>query len=72
MPGSGEKLSKLLHARKPEGAIHCGTSTLAARLETDHKVVSQIWQDNGLKPHSVKTFKVRNDANFEEKDEWVQ
>ena len=29
--------------------------------------VSQVWRDNGLKPHLVKSFKVSNDPHFEEK-----
>lgn len=52
---------------KPEGATHWSTRTLAAKLGTNHKFVSRVWRDNGLKPHLVKSFKVSNDPNFEEK-----
>ena len=36
-------------------------------MGTNHKFVSRVWRDNGLKPHLVKSFKVSNDPNFEEK-----
>ena len=52
---------------KPEGETHWSTRTLAAKLGTNHKFVSRVWRDNGLKPHLVKSFKVSNDPNFEEK-----
>lgn len=30
-------------------------------------MVQRVWKSNGLKPHLVKTFKVSNDPEFEEK-----
>ena len=32
-----------------------------------HSTVQRIWKKNELKPHIVKTFKLSNDAKFEEK-----
>ena len=32
-----------------------------------HSTVQRIWSKNGLKPHVVKTFKLSNDPEFEEK-----
>ena len=29
--------------------------------------VGRIWAGNGLKPHHIKSFKLSNDKNFEEK-----
>lgn len=52
---------------KPEGATHWSTRTLAAKLGVHSTFVSQVWRDNGLKPHLFKSFKVSNDPNFEEK-----
>ena len=52
---------------KPKGATHWSTRTLAEELGTTHSFVNRVWQENGLKPHLVKGFKVSNDPNFEEK-----
>ncbi len=51
----------------PKNATHWSTRTLAAHLGTTQSMVSRVWRANGLKPHLVKTFKVSNDPNFEEK-----
>ena len=52
---------------KPEGDTHWSTRTLAKKLGTNHKFVSRVWRDCGLKPHLICMFKVSNDPNFEEK-----
>ncbi|MFK8083885.1 MAG: IS630 family transposase [Granulosicoccus sp.] len=52
---------------KPEGATHWSTRSLAAKLGIHSTFVSQVWRDNGLKPHLAKSFKVSNDPNFQEK-----
>lgn len=51
--------------RRPLNATHWSTRTMAAAT------VRRIWRANGLKPHLVKPFKVRNDARFAEKPEAI-
>lgn len=62
-----QQIIEVTTREKPDGATHWSTRTLAAKLGTNHKFVSRVWRDNGLKPHLVKSFKVSNDPNFEEK-----
>lgn len=62
-----QRIIEVTTQEKPEGATHWSTRTLAAKLGTNNKFVSRVWRDNGLKPHLVKSFKVSNDPNFEEK-----
>jgi transposase len=51
----------------PANATHWTTRTLAKELGTTQAMVHRVWQANGLKPHMVRTFKVSNDPDFEEK-----
>ena len=62
-----QKIVEVTTQEKPEGETHWSTRTLAAKLGTNSMFVSRVWRDNGLKPHLVKSFKVSNDPNFEEK-----
>ena len=62
-----QQIIEITTRKKPDGATHWSTRTLAAKLGTNHKFVSRVWRDNGLKPHLVKSFKVSDDPNFEEK-----
>lgn len=62
-----QQIVEITTREKPEGETHWSTRTLAAKLGINHKFVSRVWRDNGLKPHLVKSFKVSNDPNFEEK-----
>lgn len=62
-----KQIIEITTREKPEGATHWSTRTLAAKLGVHSTFVSQVWRDNGLKPHLVKSFKVSNDPNFEEK-----
>lgn len=62
-----QRIIEVTTREKPEGETHWSTRTLAAKLGTNHKFVSRVWRDNGLKPHLIKSFKVSNDPNFEEK-----
>lgn len=55
----------------PVGRTHWSTRTMADEVGVSHSTVARIWQENGLKPHLVKTFKVSNDPKFEEKLEDV-
>ena len=75
MNGSGSEAHAKLRQRiievttteKPQGETHWSTRTLAEKLGTNSMFVSRVWRENGLKPHLVKTFKVSNDPDFEEK-----
>ena len=53
--------------KKPKGATHWSTRTMAKALEVTHSFVNRVWQEAGLKPHLYKHFKVSNDPQFEEK-----
>ncbi|MEL6895736.1 MAG: IS630 family transposase [Planctomycetota bacterium] len=52
---------------KPKGESHWSTRSMAAEVGVSHTTVSRIWKQHHLKPHRTKTFKVSNDAHFEEK-----
>jgi transposase len=62
-----QRIIEVTTTQKPVGETHWSTRTLAAKLGTNAMFVSRVWRDNGLKPHLVKSFKVSNDPNFEEK-----
>jgi len=62
-----QRIIEITTTEKPVGETHWSTRTLAAKLGTNAMFVSRVWRDNGLKPHLVKSFKVSNDPNFEEK-----
>lgn len=62
-----QRIIEVTTTEKPAGETHWSTRTLAAKLDTNAMFVSRVWRDNGLKPHLVKSFKVSNDPNFEEK-----
>jgi len=52
---------------KPLGATHWSRSLMAAELGVSASSVGRIWASVGLKPHRLKSFKLSNDPNFEEK-----
>jgi len=62
-----QRIIEITTTEKPVGETHWSTRTLAAKLGTNAMFVSRVWRDNGLKPHLVKSFKLSNDPNFEEK-----
>ncbi len=51
----------------PKGRRKWSTRSMAAAVGISHHSVHQIWRRNDLKPHLVRTFKISNDPNFEEK-----
>ena len=51
----------------PANATHWTTRTLAKEIGTTQSMVHRVWKANGLRPHMIRTFKVSNDPNFEEK-----
>jgi len=48
-------------------STHWTTRTLAERMGIGKDSVAKIWRDHQLKPWKVDTFKLSNDARFEEK-----
>ena len=61
------KVIRMTTQELPANATHWTTRTLAKELNTTHTFVHRVWKSVGLKPHLVKTFKVSNDPNFEQK-----
>jgi transposase len=57
--------------RKPPNATHWSLSTMASALDISERTVGRIWDEHGLKPHLIRTFKVSNDPHFAEKLEEV-
>lgn len=51
----------------PKGRTRWSTRSMAAEIGISPHSVHEIWRQNDLKPHLVRTFKVSNDPNFEEK-----
>jgi transposase len=67
---SEEKVAEIvdltLHS-KPEGETHWSCRSMAKKVGVSSASVQRIWSARGLKPHLVKTFKLSNDRQFEEK-----
>jgi len=51
----------------PPNATHWSNRTMAAHSGLSRTTVQREWKARGLKPHLVKTFKISNDPNFEDK-----
>lgn len=58
---------KKVQEEKPENATHWTTRALAKAVGASQNLVLRVLRANGLKPHLMKTFKISNDPNFEEK-----
>src|SRR5215510_80568 len=54
-------------SQTPPDATHWSVRTMAAEMGISHTSVQRIWAEAGLKPHLVRTFKISNDPQFEEK-----
>ena len=76
-PGRGRKtrqapekiaaaITATLHAR-PVGATHWSTRTLARAQGLSKSTVHRLWQEQALRPHQQKTFKLSRDPKFLEK-----
>lgn len=50
-----------------DGSTHWSTRSLAKELGVSHATIHRIWQDMGLQPHLVRTFKYSQDPLLEEK-----
>jgi len=78
-PGRTPKISKQAVARivrmttqeKPPNATHWSTRTMARAAGVSKASVARIWQQHGLKPHRVETFKLSRDPQFAEKLEAI-
>jgi len=51
----------------PANATHWSRALMAAEIGISPSSVGRIWAEAGLKPHQIKTFKISNDPDFEEK-----
>lgn len=51
----------------PVDATHWSNRTMAEHCGLSRTTVQREWKARGLKPHLVKTFKISNDPNFEDK-----
>lgn len=51
----------------PPGLTHWSARELADRTGLSHSTVHRIWQEHGLKPHRVETFKFSTDPQAEER-----
>ena len=74
-PGGIPAVSKTIRTRiikltlhsKPHGATHWSRETMAREVGVSPSSIGRVWAAHGLKPHRVKTFKLSNDKQFEEK-----
>lgn len=65
-----EKVAAIVEATlhdKPAGETHWSCRTMAKAQGVSSATVQRIWTARGLKPHLTTTFKLSNDAHFEEK-----
>jgi transposase len=65
-----EKIAAIVHAtlhEKPPGETHWSVRSMAKAQGVSPATVQRIWSARGLKPHRVKTFKLSNDKQFEDK-----
>ncbi len=56
---------------KPANATHWSTPTMVKATGISAASVGRIWQQHGLKPHRVETFKLSGDPEFAEKLEAI-
>jgi transposase len=61
-----ELVAATLHTR-PAGATHWSTRTLARAHGVSKNTVQRLWQEQNLKPHLRKSFKLSRDPKFLEK-----
>jgi transposase len=76
-PGRGRKsvhgqkkaaqIIKATRQEKPSGSTHWSTRTLAAQTAVSKNTVHRLWQEQNLKPHLCKSFKLSRDPKFLEK-----
>lgn len=69
-PLSDEIKAKVLSktaTETPPNATHWSVRSMAKAMGISHTSVQRIWREAGVKPHLVKSFKISNDPEFEEK-----
>ena len=67
---SQEAIEKVVHDTlhsTPPAETHWSCRSMAAYSGMSKATVQKIWSSRGIKPHLVATFKLSNDARFEEK-----
>jgi len=67
---SQEAIEKVVHDTlhsTPPAETHWSCRSMAAHSGMSKATVQKIWSSRGIKPHLVATFKLSNDARFEEK-----
>ena len=67
---SDEKVAEIVELTtqsRPKGQTHWSCRTMAERAGVSKDTVQRIWNELGLQPHRVDTFKVSNDPAFTEK-----
>ena len=67
---SQEKVAEIVHAtlhETPPGETHWSCRSMAQAQGVSPATVQRIWSARGLQPHRVKTFKLSNDKQFEDK-----
>jgi transposase len=64
-----EKVQQVISrvVQPPKGKQKWSTRTMAGAVGISHQSVHRIWRNNDLKPHLLRTFKVSQDPNFEQK-----
>ena len=65
-----EKIAEIIYRTNnttPKGKTHWTCREMAKEAGVSHSTVQRIWDEVGIKPHRVETFKVSNDPAFEEK-----
>ena len=62
-----ERIVTLTEEYRPQGETHWSTRTMAGVAGVSKSTVHRVWQELGLKPHLIRTFKVSNDPLFTEK-----
>ena len=67
---SQEKVAEIVHAtlhETPPAETHWSCRSMARAHGVSPATVQRIWSARGLQPHRVKTFKLSNDKQFEDK-----
>jgi transposase len=62
-----DEIVRLTQQSAPEGETHWSCRSMARATGVSPATVQRVWSSRGLKPHLMRTFKLSNDAKFEEK-----
>jgi transposase/DNA-binding CsgD family transcriptional regulator len=67
---SQDRIDQMIHDTlhtTPPDATHWSNRTMAEHCGLSRTTVQREWKARGIKPHLIKTFKVSNDPDFEDK-----